>query len=216
MSSTSRGAQRIPLDYYATPPAMIRTFWKEFAKDEANFITVLGLPGHFALDPCAGGNKNAVEWEYKPGKTVVVPSSGMPYPKVLGELSPGVVVRTNDIRDDSPAQSHADFFAMPLPPYEAPSLVISNPPFAMALEFIEHALERVVAPHGWVVFLLRLNFMGSAKRFPLFQSNPPQRVYVHHQRPSFIPDGSTDSIEYAHFCWRRGSPKTDIIKLKVI
>ncbi len=33
--------------------------------------------------------------------------------------------------------------------------------------------------------------------------------YVHHQRMSFTDDGGTDSIEYAHFVWKKGTSSND-------
>ena len=74
---------------------------------------------------------------------------------------------------------------------------ISNPPFSLAQEFIEHSLA--FAP--WVIHLLRLNYLGSEKRNAFFRENMPD-VYVVPDRISFTGDGKSDSIEYAWFVWR--------------
>ena len=49
--------------------------------------------------------------------------------------------------------------------------------------------------------LLRLNFLGSRKRAKWWRERRPE-VYVSPARPSFSPDGRTDSTEYAWFIWR--------------
>lgn len=52
--------------------------------------------------------------------------------------------------------------------------------------------------------LQRLNFLASKGRNEWFLKNMPLEIYVHSKRMSFTDDGKTDSIEYAHFVWRRG------------
>ena len=81
-------------------------------------------------------------------------------------------------------------------------LIITNPPFSLALEFLQKSLQEA----DTVVYLLRLNFLGSQKRKAFWQANPPSHVLVLSKRPCFTGDGRTDSIEieYAWFCWDRG------------
>ena len=105
---------------------------------------------------------------------------------------------------------------MPVPVNDSSKydIVISNPPFMLAEEFVRQSLEWC-REGGYVVMLLRLNFFGSMKRFPLFKELPPIRCYVHHKRISFTEDGVTDSVEYAHFVWKKGV-KPEFTKLNVI
>jgi hypothetical protein len=172
---------------------------------------------HVVLDPCAGGNKFPIKWEYrpatekKPAKVIDVPPTLMSYPEALRqmEIQPSRFV-TNDIREDSPAEYHGDFLDKehpPVPPCH-PSVIITNPPFSVAMDMILRSFE-VAAEGGFIVMLLRLNFFGSAERFPFFASRlgvMPKWTYVHHKRMGFLPDGSTDSIEYAHLVWQKGNP----------
>ena len=79
------------------------------------------------------------------------------------------------------------------------SLIITNPPFSLALEFLQKSLQEA----DTVIYLLRLNFLGSRKRRPFWQANRPSHVLVLAERPCFTGDGKTDSIEYAWFCWDR-------------
>ena len=198
MSSTNRGGKRNDHDYYCTPVRFIRAFLQEWLTDdpEANACFKSGA----VLDPCAGGNAQAVRWK-NGEQMVMVPPTPMSYPAAIEGLGFKPYLFTNDIRADSPAGNHYDFLTWELP--FAPDVVITNPPFFLAMEVIERALS-VVKPGGYVVMLLRLNFYGSAKRFPFMRANAPQRAYVHHERMGFTPGGKTDSIEYQHAVWRRG------------
>lgn len=201
MSSANRGATRNPYDHYATPKPMIELFWRHFTEDDPWVKTKLHRVGEWALDPCAGGT----------------PTTGMPYVEVL--KADGIPnVDSYDIRPDSPAFRKLDFIGLKrvwahyTDMAEKPCLIITNPPYDKAMEIIKTALD-VVADNGWVVMLLRLNFLGSTKRLPFFQSTPPARIYVHAKRPSFTPDGKTDSTEYAHFCWLKGASHPTTIKV---
>lgn len=73
---------------------------------------------------------------------------------------------------------------------------IGNPAYTIAMEVVEKA--RTVSP--LVIMLLRLNWLGSEKRAPLFRAGAmPERVLVLPNRPSFVKGekSSTDSCEYA-------------------
>lgn len=60
-------------------------------------------------------------------------------------------------------------------------LIITNPPFSIALEFLEKSLKEAKT----VVYLLRLNFMGSQKRKEFWQKNPPSHLFTLSERPCF-------------------------------
>lgn len=84
-------------------------------------------------------------------------------------------------------------------------LIITNPPFSLAKEFLEKSIKEA----DCVCYLLRLNFLGSQKR-KLFWENisTPNKLLVLSKRPSFTGKG-TDATDYAWFCW----DKNNIIKL---
>lgn len=75
-------------------------------------------------------------------------------------------------------------------------LVISNPPYTLAQEFVENALNM----SNNVIYLLRLNFLGSQKRESFFNLHMPSNVFIIPNRPSFTSSG-TDATEYCfmHF-----------------
>ena len=102
------------------------------------------------------------------------------------------------------AEFHAqcDFLAVDVDaPYSKDlTAVVTNPPYSLAEEFIRHS--RALCPHADLVFLLRLAFLASAKRLPLWEDVGIPDVCVLPNRPSFT-GGGTDSADYAWFVWPR-------------
>lgn len=222
MSSTNRSNARKEhvSDYYVTPIPDIELFLREFNKR-----IVLGWDKCKILDICAGGNDeikdaNGIRELYHP----------MSYPTAIHNVFGNCNVNTIDIREDSLAATKGDYLTMNVKDYE-PEIIITNPPFAIATDIIEKAINDVV-DGGYVIMLLRLNFFGSEERKPFFEKYMPEWCFVHRKRMSFVDKkdnigcvefnkegkpkkGSTDSIEYAHFVFRKGV-KPDYTKLVVI
>lgn len=182
MSSTQRGYARHKTDYYITPKKPIKEFFSQFLFNEN-----IGRPDRLSwLDPCAGGDAN----------------NDMAYPSVIEtEFGPNVL-HTMDIREDSLAEYKGSYLETPI--NVTHDIIISNPPFLHAQEFIEKALTEI-DENGYVIMLLRLNFWGSKKRQAFFLKNMPSACYIHSKRISFTEDGKTDSIEYAHFVWKKSN-----------
>lgn len=192
MSSTNRGYERHRTDYYITPQYCIKDFLNHWLKDEG-----IDRPDRlFWLDPCSGGDDK----------------NEMSYPNVLKKEF-GVDMMTIDIREDSKAERKENYLTAEIKEPK-PDIIITNPPFFLAVEIIEKALNDVVNG-GYVVMLLRLNFFGSKGRKKLFEKHMPKYTYVNSKRISFTENGGTDSIEYAHFVWEKGY-KPQFTKLKVI
>ncbi len=181
MSSTNRSKARDchVSDYYITPVDEIVKFLNEFKKIEPNIYNMK------ILDPCAGGDSK----------------HPMSYPKAFYKIIYKNKIHTIDIREDSLAEEKADYLKTKLT-YQ-PDMIISNPPFSLAIEFIEKSLCDV-RDEGWVIYLLRLNFLESKKRKEFFDKYMPAYIYVHHVRMSFSDSGGTDSIAYCHMAWRKG------------
>lgn len=81
-------------------------------------------------------------------------------------------------------------------PWPRAQVVMTNPPFSLALNFIIRAL--MCAP--FVAMLLRTNFLESETRAGFFRREMPD-IYQLPNRPSFSLDGATDSQAYAWFVW---------------
>lgn len=190
MSSTNRGNQRHVSDYYVTPVYDIVKFLHELVTDIPDIFKYCKI-----LDPCAGGDQYL----------------DMSYPKALRSIGVDSHITTLDYRKDSRADIKEDYLT-----YEFNhkfDVVITNPPFYLALPIIKKALMDTVEG-GYVIMLLRLNFFGSKARFPFWEFNLPKYVYVHHTRMSFT-GGTTDSIEYMHAVWQAGY-SFNFSKLRVI
>jgi hypothetical protein len=72
-----------------------------------------------------------------------------------------------------------DYFKYPLPKVD---LIITNPPYNLAELFLRQSLKEARC----VVYLLRINFLGSAKRKVFFDKYRPTHLYVLSERPSFV------------------------------
>lgn len=197
MSSTNRhnAEKRHIADYYVTPVKDIITFLG--ALDEE---VTLDIWDKTILDPCAGGD----------------PSHDMSYPKALREYyaipDDWNGIKTIDIREDSLAETKCNYIETKLD-YK-PFLVISNPPFNQAMEFIKKALDDV-EDGGYVAMLLRLNFLETKARKEFFDNYMPTWIFVHHKRMSFTDAGGTDSVAYCHMVWKKNDyPK--FAKIRVI
>ena len=194
MSSTNRknAKERRVSDYYVTPQGCIWEFLNEWMLDlNGKFwddkLYVGERPDRALwLDPCAGGDKH----------------HKMSYPEVLKENF-GVDADTIDIRKDSLAEIKEDFLKIDFSEDEKYDVVITNPPFNLAREIIGKSFKHT-KEGGYIVMLLRLNFLGSKARKSFWDQQLPVWTYVHHRRMSFTDDGNTDSIEYAHFVWVKG------------
>lgn len=211
MSSTNRGGQRETSDYYKTPVDKIIQFFHALQQDCGPFDFVRHI-----LDPCAGGTIDKETMSYPEA----IMKSGM-FPNVRG-------VDTLDIRPDSPAVLEGDYLKLDNGGYTSDfQLIITNPPFSHALPIIRKALREVkpdLNRGGYVVMLLRLNFLGSESRQDLWRENPPHFIYVHAKRMGFLGHrtdlptktrNATDSIEYAHFVWWTGHKPNDPIKTQL-
>lgn len=181
MSSTNRGYDRHKSDYYITPVGEIEKFIKEIQ---------VTIPDIFQydriLDPCAGGDEK----------------NDMSYPVAINNLIHNYKeLTTVDIREDSRATYKINYFDYR--PSSSPDVIITNPPFNIALNTIKKALDDV-KENGYVIMLLRLNFFGSKDRNEWLKNNMPKYCFVHAKRMSFTQNGNTDSIEYAHFIWQKG------------
>jgi hypothetical protein len=163
-----------PEDFYATPAYCVD-----------RLLDVVEFPGGIWVEPGAGSgsiiravgaHRSDITW------TAI---------EIREEEAPGLSALCGRI------PIIGDFLADPFVGGDAVSVVIGNPPYSLALEFINRALA--LFPGAYVAFLLRLNFAASRTRAPLMRRATPD-VYVLPDRPSFR-NGKTDATEYAWFVW---------------
>jgi predicted RNA methylase len=182
VSSTNRGAARVTNDYYPTPAWAVRAI-----------LPWLIVPGvnvrRRILEPACGEGAIANE----------IVAHGIPATSLtLVDVSP---LADAAPRPDGARYERADFLQWAPAARERGEqfdLIITNPPYTLALEFVQAALT-LAGPTGRVVMLLRLNFLGSQKRAAWMRAHTPD-IFVLPKRPSFVGQG-TDSCEYAWFRW---------------
>jgi hypothetical protein len=75
-------------------------------------------------------------------------------------------------------------------------LILTNPPFSLAKEFIDHSLPRCKV----CIMLLRINYLGSITRHAWWKEHKPTALHVLSKRPSFTGTG-TDATDYAWYVW---------------
>src|SRR5690554_1562221 len=196
MSSTNRGYDRHVADYYVTPKKDVEVFLNKFIQ-----CNKISNPEKLKwLDPCCGGDKD----------------NEVLYLSVIKEKYNPKNIIGIDIRDDSHADIVTSYLDVDGEIIYDNDIIISNPPFYLAEEFVKKSLENI-KEGGYVIMLLRLNFFGSQKRKELFDDYMPKYCFIHRKRINFIPDSmkkqmklngdkvpSGDSIEYAHFVWQKG------------
>jgi hypothetical protein len=81
-------------------------------------------------------------------------------------------------------------------------LILMNPPYSDAQEFIEHSIAVVAPRNGTVAALLRINFLEGQKRLKFHRAHPCD-LFVLPRRPSFT-GGGTDATGYCWLVWGPG------------
>ena len=89
-------------------------------------------------------------------------------------------------------------------------LAITNPPYSLALEFVQHSL-RWIHEHGRVCMLLRLAFLEGQERGKWVREHMPD-VFVLPKRPAFI-NGKTDSCAYAWMIWHKHERREGAVRI---
>lgn len=88
-------------------------------------------------------------------------------------------------------------------------LIIGNPPYSLAEEFVQKGLT-LLEKDGHLAFLLRLSFLASKERSQRLYRNSTNfyGIMPIAGRPSFTEDNKTDGSEYAVFIWKNAEVDT--------
>ena len=89
------------------------------------------------------------------------------------------------------------------------SNIITNPPFKLAEEFVEHGLKLCVKK---LCLLAKLSFLEGQRRYTMFKNTPLKTVYVFSKRPSFTDQPNKGLLAYAWFVWEKGYVGDPVIK----
>ena len=179
MSATNRGGERKPQDLYVTPPHVAAAISRwALSKMVCSPVRVLE-PGCSTDAPFL----SAVA-ERMPERPEVL-YTGVELSGTSGGL--GRLLFGTDYLTWEPGE---DF-----------DLIIGNPPYSLARQFLVKSFDLLRAP-GMIVFLLRLPWLESKGRYRMHQICPPDYVGVIVPRPSFTGGGS-DATAYAAFAYCR-------------
>lgn len=87
--------------------------------------------------------------------------------------------------------------------------IVTNPPYKLAKEFVEHALN--ISEDGVkVAMFLKLTFLESQSRRNLFEKYPPKTLYVSSSRlqcaknDDFEKYKGTNAVAYGWYVWEKG------------
>jgi hypothetical protein len=97
--------------------------------------------------------------------------------------------------------------------------ILTNPPYKLAVEFINHSLK-LVKEGCYVIMFLKVQFLESQKRYDsLFKNNPPKYVYVFSNRVDTAMNGEFEKYKkcapstcYAWFIWEKGYKGEPVIR----
>lgn len=176
ISATNRGGKRRKSDSYYTPIPVIENLFEHYS-----------LKGGSILEPSAGcGNfiKVARDLGYSSHITAIETDENE-YDN-LYKYSNEVII--TDFLQWQPDREY--------------KTIIGNPPYSLALEFIEKCFE-IAGKDTEIVMLLRTAFLESKKRYSFWQRHPVSKLYVLSSRPSFCGKG-TDATSYSWFIWDNG------------
>lgn len=84
-------------------------------------------------------------------------------------------------------------------------VIITNPPFSLSCEFLDKC-KNLLAPGGTLIFLQRVNWLGSKKRVRFWERMTfPEKTPILVPRPKFDKSKKgTDSCEYCWYIWDKG------------
>lgn len=123
--------------------------------------------------------------------------------KVLEEA--GYQVWSSDLIDRGYGLGNFDF----LKSDRVADNIITNPPFKLAQEFVEHSLKATEAAKGKVAMLCKLVFLEGQKRKSFFERTPLKTVHVFSKRVNFYRNGEqgkmgTSMMAFAWFVFEHG------------
>ena len=121
----------------------------------------------------------------------------------------GYTVRSTELRDRGFGETGVDFLKSERPETNGkPLVILTNPPFARAIDFVQHSLE-LLRDGESCYFLLRLSFLEGQKRKTFFETSNPEFVSVFGKRITCKRNGEEafskgGAVAFAWFKWIKG------------
>lgn len=98
--------------------------------------------------------------------------------------------------------------------------IITNPPYSLAQEFLENAINAIEEGNKVALFL-KIQFLEGKKRKEMFKKYPPKTIYVFSERQNPLRNGSpvdekgkpwSSTMCFTWFVWEKGFQGNPIIK----
>lgn len=94
--------------------------------------------------------------------------------------------------------------------------ILTNPPFKIAEDFVEKAME-LLEDNKKLILFLKIQFLEGQKRKELFKKYPPKYVYCNSQRQQCARDAEFEKYTattqfYAWYVWEKGFTGETIIR----
>ena len=137
--------------------------------------------------------------------------------KRLEEL--GHTVVSSDLIDRGYGQGNVNFLECEKRPSEI-DCILTNPPYAKAMEFVLHSLK-LLDNGQYCIMFLKTTFLESKKRYEkLFSKHPPKYIFQFVSRVLCAKNAQFDvmiagggsAVSYAWFVWEKGYKGDTIIK----
>ena len=182
MSATNRGSERKLCDFYATPVEVVE-----------NFLDNYTLPKGNILEPSAGnGNIIAALRNRWINSNITALELREEEEETLKREADEVII--GNFLEWTPNKEY--------------NVIIGNPPYSLAKEFMEKCFE-ISNENTVIIMLLRTAFLESKSRYEFWQKHPLSGLYVLSKRPSFTGRG-TDATSYSWFVWDNRTNKQEI------
>ncbi|EPW09955.1 TPA: class I SAM-dependent methyltransferase [Streptococcus agalactiae] len=148
--------------------------------------------------------------------TILEPACGQGHmSKVLEERFPKAKIISTDLIYRGFGYGDIDFLNSD---FESVDVVITNPPFKLAKEFIEKSLT---IANRQVIMFLKIQFLETETRKRMFENTPLKHVYVHSKRVSPMRNGNpvdengkpwSSAMCFCWFVWEVGYKGQPTIK----
>ena len=133
---------------------------------------------------------------------------------VIKQHFPNVNIFKTDIEDYGINDVTGDFLKMNYK--DKFDMIITNPPYKYATQFVIHALEQV-KNNGYVIMFLRTLFIEGQERFDkIFSQYPPKVVNVYIKRTYGLINGdknnkTSSAMSHSWIVWQKGNNEPTIL-----
>ena len=191
--------EREPDDFYATDPKAIEALFnaprKSYTQVTGMYLKACKEDPNFWIWECAAGNGNLSNWLRENGYNVI--ASDLKY----RGCTDGSIIDRLDFLKTVPYNKFKGAAAHPF-------VILTNPPYSLATEFIEHALD--ILPNGGLyIALMNITYLHGIDRYKrVYSKGTLREVYVFSKRihvyKNNIPTGHASICVYAWYVFQKG------------